>query len=144
MYKMKKILTAISAIAVLLMVGCTSTYKTTIEKRTSETKYDAEGKITSVIVVDEGILELKEITNTAAAAEALKIPDGKMSERSLALTNLNLGESGFKWFSLELNTTQAPATASDSDKVYLGIAESKKASKTTVEAGDVKINQDSK
>jgi len=141
---MKRVLTAISAIAVLLMVGCTSTYKSDIQKRTSETKYDENGRVTAIIVVDEGVSELKEITNTAAAAEALKIPDGKLSERSLALTNLNLGESGFKWFSLELNTTQAPATATDSDKVYLGIAESKNASKTTVEAGDVKINQDSK
>ena len=58
---MKKILSAMVICGFL--VGCSSTYKTTIEKRTSETKYDAEGKITSVIVVDEGVSELKEIIN---------------------------------------------------------------------------------
>ena len=139
---MKKILSSISIVSVLLMVGCTSTYKSDIQKRTTETKYDENGRVTAVIVVDEGVSELKEITNTAAAAEALKIPDGKLSERSLSLTNFNFGESGLKWFSLELNTTQAPATPTESDKVYVGVAESKKASKTTFQAGEnIKVNK---
>lgn len=138
---MKSILKiTLATLTIGLLAGCSSTFEQTIDKRETQTFYDAAGKVERVVVVETGVKSLEEITNAKAMSDALKIDGSKLSERSVDLTNFNFGESGLKWFSLSLNSVQAPASPETSDKVLQGVAISKQASKTTFQTSNIGVN----
>lgn len=132
--------TFIASFIFCLLAGCSSTFETTIDKRETQTFYDDAGNVERVVVIETGVKSLEEITNTKAMSDALKIDGSKLSERSVDLTNFNFGESGLKWFSLTLNSVQAPASPETSDKVLQGVATSKQASKTTLQTSNIGVN----
>lgn len=131
-------------ITTALICGCTSIYEQSIDKRTTETFYDSAGKVARVVVVEDGVKKLEKITNTKAAADALKVDSSKLSERSVALSNFNLGEGGLKWFSLDVQSVQAPAKQASSDSVLQSVATSKQAGKTQIQTSTISVNASTK
>lgn len=140
---MKYSIMIIAAIAAFVLGGC-STYESSADKRTTTTNYDvATGKVASVIVSEEGVKESKEITDGAAMSESLRIGDaGNAVDRGFELTDFNLGfyDYGLKWFSLNFNSTKAPATAAASNTVVDSFATNAKAKKTEIQTGSLGVN----
>ena len=130
----------LTTLAIAFISGCSSTFEKTIDKRETQTFYDDAGNVERVVVIETGVKSFEEISNAKAMSDALKIDGSKLSERSVDLTNFNVGESGLKWFSLTLNSVQAPASPETSDKVLQGVATSKQASKTTFQTSNIGVN----
>lgn len=129
---MKKFFTTLVAVAIVLMVGC-STITTT-------TYYKEDGSIDKVIVEQE-------ISDANALADYLRQADKNCAtDRSIDINKFNIGyaDIGISWLSIGGNSTKAPAKEATSEKVLVSIAEVKKAGKTTLQTESVGVNTDAK
>lgn len=127
---MKNILLLIIAVFALglFVAGCSTTTKTTY--------YNADGTINRVE-------EVSEISDANALASYLQQGDaGNATDRSLDITKFSLGyaDIGLSWLSIGGNSTKAPATSVGSDATLKGMAEVKKAGKTTIQTADIGVN----
>lgn len=128
---MKKILKRLWVVAVIaLCAGCSTT--------TTTTYYKADGSIDRIEAVSE-------ISDANALANYLQQGDaGNATDRSLDVTKFSLGyaDIGLSWLSIGGNSTKAPATAVGSDATLKGMAEVKKAGKTTIQTEKVGVNSE--
>lgn len=126
---MKSLIKYFLTAAILAFVaGCSTTTKTTY--------YNADGTINRVE-------EASEISDANALANYLQQGDaGNATDRSLDITKFSLGyaDIGLSWLSIGGNSTKAPATAVGSDATLKGMAEVKKAGKTTIQTADIGVN----
>lgn len=129
-------------LGVLALAGC-STYEKTVGTRSTTTNYDTDGKISSTVVYETDVSDYSQITNGKAMTEAVRSgDDGKATDRGFDFTKIGLGyaDIGLDWTSISVNSTGAPAEATDSDKVLANIASVKKAAKTTLQTDKVAVN----
>lgn len=126
---MKKILTAITTLAMLLIVGCGTT------TTTKTTYYNAEGKIDRIV---EQTAENSDFSTFIASG------DGNATDLRGDITKFNLGWNGYgiNWLSISGGRTKAPVNANSNSAEALGkMASVIKANKTTIQASEVKVNE---
>lgn len=126
---MEKILTAITIFAMLLIVGCGTT------TTTKTTYYNAEGKIDRIV---EQTAENSDFSTFIASG------DGNATDLRGDITKFNLGWNGYgiNWLSISGGRTKAPVNANSNSAEALGkIADVIKANKTTIQSGEVKVNE---
>ena len=126
---MKKILTAITTLAMLLIVGCGTT------TTTKTTYYNADGKIDRII---EQTAENSDFSTFIASG------DGNATDLRGDITKFNLGWNGYgiNWLSISGGRTKAPVNAnSNSAEALEKFADVIKANKTTIQASEVKVNE---
>ena len=116
-------------VIVLVSLGCSTTSTTTYFKD--------DGKTVDRVVVESSV------SDANALADYLRQADnGCATDRSLDISKFTLGygDVGLAWLSIGGNSTKAPATETDSDKVLVGMSEVKKAGKTTVQTPSLGVN----
>lgn len=127
---MKKILTTITALTILLIVGCGTT------TTTKTTYYNAEGKVDRIV---EQTAENSDFSTFIASG------NGNATDLYGDITKFNLGWNGYgiNWLSISGGRTKAPVnTDSNSAEALEKIASVRKTNKTTIQAGeDVKVNK---
>ena len=126
---MKKILTAITTLAILLIVGCGTT------TTTKTTYYNADGKIDRIV---EQTAENSDFSTFIASG------DGNATDLRGDITKFNLGWNGYgiNWLSISGGRTKAPVNAnSNSAEALEKFADVIKANKTTIQASEVKVNE---
>ena len=132
---MKKLLLSLCSAVSVFMAGCSTTEKTT-------TYYKEDGK-----TVDRVVYEVSEISDVNSIGSYLRdVDEDKAGDRSGNLSKLSFGygDIGLSFFSVNLNSTRAPAKAAASDKVLDSVAKVKAAGKTTVQTESVGVNTDAK
>ena len=127
---MEKILTAITIIAMLLIVGCGTT------TTTKTTYYNADGKIDRIV---EQTAENSDFSTFIASGE------NNATDLRGDITKFNLGWNGYgiNWLSISGGRTKAPVNAdSNSAEALEKMASVIKANKTTLQASeDIKVNK---
>lgn len=130
---MKKKIETLSAVfgggIMLMLLGCSTTSTTTYFKD--------DGKTVDRVVVESSV------SDANALADYLRQADnGCATDRSLDISKFTLGygDVGLAWLSIGGNSTKAPATETESDKVLVGMSEVKKAGKTTVQTPSLGVN----
>ena len=127
---MEKILTAITTIAMLLIVGCGTT------TTTKTTYYNADGKIDRIV---EQTAENSDFSTFIASGE------NNATDLRGDITKFNLGWNGYgiNWLSISGGRTKAPVNAdSNSAEALEKMASVIKANKTTLQASeDIKVNK---
>lgn len=115
------------------VVGCSTTSTTTY--------YKEDGKTVDRVVVESSVSDVNALADYLRQAD-----NGCATDRSLDISKFTLGygDIGLAWLSIGGNSTKAPATETDSDKVFVGMAEVKKAGKTTVQTPSLGVNTDAK
>lgn len=117
----------------LAVLGCSTTSTTTY--------FRDDGKTVDRVVVESSV------SDANALADYLRQADnGCATDRSLDISKFTLGygDIGLAWLSIGGNSTKAPATETDSDKVLVGMSEVKKAGKTTVQTPSLGVNAEVK
>lgn len=134
---MKRKIKTLSAVfgggIMLVLLGCSTTSTTTYFKE--------DGKTVDRIVAESSVSDVN------ALADYLRQTDnGCATDRSLDISKFTLGygDIGLAWLSIGGNSTKAPATETDSDKVLVGMSEVKKAGKTTVQTPSLGVNAEAK
>ena len=113
----------------ILLTACGSVNKTTT------TKYDATGNVVEVVVVE---------SDTSDFASYLASGNGNATDLRGDISKFNLGWNGYglNWLSISGGRTKAPVNSNSNSAEALGkMAEVIKANKTTINAGEVKVNQ---
>ena len=113
----------------ILLTACGSVNKTTT------TKYDASGNVVEVVVVE---------SDTSDFASYLASGNGNATDLRGDISKFNLGWNGYglNWLSISGGRTKAPVNSNSNSAEALGkMAEVIKANKTTINAGEVKVNQ---
>lgn len=113
----------------ILLTACGSVNKTTT------TKYDATGNVVEVVVVE---------SDTSDFASYLASGNGNATDLRGDISKFNLGWNGYglSWLSISGGRTKAPVNSNSNSAEALGkMAEVIKANKTTINAGEVKVNQ---
>lgn len=113
----------------ILLTACGSVNKTTT------TKYDASGNVIEVVVVE---------SDTSDFASYLASGNGNATDLRGDISKFNLGWNGYglNWLSISGGRTKAPVNSNSNSAEALGkMAEVIKANKTTINAGEVKVNQ---
>lgn len=129
-----KMVAALCGVAWLFaVVGCSTTSTTTY--------YKEDGKTVDRVVVESSVSDVNALADYLRQAD-----NGCATDRSLDISKFTLGygDIGLAWLSIGGNSTKAPATETDSDKVFVGMAEVKKAGKTTVQTPSLGVNVDAK
>ena len=126
---MKKILTAITTLAMLLIVGCGTT------TTTKTTYYNADGKIDRII---------EQTAENSDFSTFIESGNGNATDLRGDITKFNLGWNGYgiNWLSISGGRTKAPVNAdSNSAEALEKMASVIKANKTTIQASEVKVNE---
>ena len=113
----------------ILLTACGSVNKTTT------TKYDASGNVVEVVVTE---------SDTSDFASYLASGNGNATDLRGDISKFNLGWNGYglNWLSISGGRTKAPVNSNSNSAEALGkMAEVIKANKTTINAGEVKVNQ---
>ena len=113
----------------ILLTACGSVNTTTT------TKYDATGNVVEVVVVE---------SDTSDFASYLASGNGNATDLRGDISKFNLGWNGYglNWLSISGGRTKAPVNSNSNSAEALGkMAEVIKANKTTINAGEVKVNQ---
>ena len=113
----------------LAVLGCSTTSTTTYFKE--------DGKTVDRIVAESSVSDVNALADYLRQAD-----NGCATDRSLDISKFTLGygDIGLAWLSIGGNSTKAPATETDSDKVLVGMSEVKKAGKTTVQTPSLGVN----
>ena len=113
----------------LASLGCSTTSTTTYFKE--------DGKTVDRVVVESSVSDVNALADYLRQAD-----NGCATDRSLDISKFTLGygDIGLAWLSIGGNSTKAPATETDSDKVLVGMSEVKKAGKTTVQTPSLGVN----
>ena len=117
----------------LVLLGCSTTSTTTYFKD--------DGKTVDRVVVESSVSDANALADYLRQADS-----GCATDRSLDISKFTLGygDVGLAWLSIGGNSTKAPATETDSDKVLVGMSEVKKAGKTTVQTPSLGVNAGAK
>ncbi len=130
---MKRKIKTLSAVfgggIMLVLLGCSTTSTTTYFKE--------DGKTVDRIVAESSVSDVNALADYLRQAD-----NGCATDRSLDISKFTLGygDIGLAWLSIGGNSTKAPATETDSDKVLVGMSEVKKAGKTTVQTPSLGVN----
>lgn len=134
---MKRKIKTLSAVfgggIMLVLLGCSTTSTTTYFKE--------DGKTVDRIVAESSVSDVNALADYLRQAD-----NGCATDRSLDISKFTLGygDIGLAWLSIGGNSTKAPATETDSDKVLVGMSEVKKAGKTTVQTPSLGVNAEAK